>query len=449
MPIKGFLLFAFLVGSLPVCFMRPFYGILLWTVIAFANPQSSLFYWTAANTFPWAVAVAVPTLIGFLVFSPRWENLGSPKTFLIGILWVWFTVTSFISAHSTLFMHHAGDTWYHWNFVSKVIFMTVVTIVILDSFERLRIFVLVMAGCFGYFVLKSLPFLILTGGGFRLYGPEYSMIADNNDFGLALDMTVPLFFFLAQGETRPWLRWLFGFLFIGTIPCVFFTYSRGALVGLIAVLFLMLVYSRRRLLLIPVIGIGIAIALLFAPPEWKHRMDPTRPDAVDGSAQARLNTWAYSWNLVKDNPIAGGGFGTFTPQLFAIYSPDAKDPHGPHSIYFQVLAEHGFIGLGLYLTLILSCFASAFRLVKWAKFYGDSLVLIYANMFRFSLVGFLTAGIFLGRAYFDYFFSIVACLIALEKLAHREWRNTQEETEETGAGVFGEGVLLPKGEEAL
>ena len=124
------------------------------------------------------------------------------------------------------------------------------------------IFVLVMAGCFGYFILKALPFVILTGGAFRLYGPEFSMIADNNDLGLALNMTLPLFFFLAQTESRKWARWLCGFLFVITIPAIFFTYSRGALTGLIVVLTLMLLRSKKRILLIPVLGFGIVVALL-------------------------------------------------------------------------------------------------------------------------------------------------------------------------------------------
>jgi probable O-glycosylation ligase (exosortase A-associated) len=448
-PIKGVLLLAFVVGSLPVCLARPFYGILLWTVIAFLNPQSSLFYWSGATSFPWAEAVAIPTLIGFALFSRAWRNLGSGKVLLIGLLWAWFTITSLISTHTPLFIHHAGDTWFRWDFVSKVLLMTAVTVAILDSFARLRIFVLVMAGCFGFFVLKALPFLILTGGAFRLYGPEYSMVADNNDLGLALNMTLPLFFFLAQTESRRWARRVCGFLFIVTIPAIFFTYSRGALVGLIVVLALMLLRLRQRFLLIPVLGFGLAVALLFAPAAWKQRMDPTRPDAVDGSAQSRLNAWAYSWNLSKDYPIAGGGFGTFTDRLFDIYAPNTKDMHGPHSIYFQVLAEHGFVGLALYLALIGSCFASVSRLVKAAKFHGDHIVLAYANMFRFSLLGFLTSGIFLGRAYFDYFFSIVACLAALEKLARREWANTREQSEETASGPFGEEVLLPEREMAL
>jgi probable O-glycosylation ligase (exosortase A-associated) len=429
-PIKGALLLAFFIGSIPVCVFRPFYGVLLWIVISFLNPQSSLFYWPAATSFPWAVAVAIPTLIGFACSNFPWRNLVSSKVRWIVLIWVWFTITTLISTHTPLFMHHADDTWYYWSFVSKVLFMTVVIAAALDSFARLRLFVLVMVGCFGYFVVKALPFMVMTGGAYRLYGPDYSMIADNNDLGLALNMTLPLFFFLAQSESRQWVRWLFGFLFVITIPAVFCTYSRGALVGLIAVMALMLSRARRRFLLIPVIGVGIAIVLLLAPEAWKHRMDPTRSDAVDASALSRLNAWSFSWNLAKDYPIVGGGFGTFTNTLFAVYAPEAKDIHGPHSVYFEVLAEHGFIGLALYLVLIGSCFGSVFRLVKLAKFHGDAVVLSYAYMFGFSLVGFLTSGIFLGRAYFDYFFSIVACLAALERIANEEWEAFLDEEDE-------------------
>jgi probable O-glycosylation ligase (exosortase A-associated) len=446
-PIKGVVLFVFLLGSLPVCLARPFYGILLWTVIAFANPQSSLFYWQAANEFPWAVAVAVPTLIGFMLHG-YWKNVRGGKMLVLLVLWIWFTITSLISTHTAIFMHHAGDTWYHWNLVSKIFLMTAVTMAIIDSFERLRVLALVIAGCFGFFVLKSFPFLILTGGAFRLYGPEFSMIADNNDFGLALNMTLPFYFFLAQTEPRKWVRRLCAFLFVITIPAIFFTYSRGALTGLTVVLALMLLKSRRRLLLIPVIAFGVVVGLFFAPASWKYRMDPTRPDAVDGSARSRLNAWHYSWNLVQDYPIAGGGFGTFTRQLFDIYAPNVEDLHGPHSIYFQVLAEHGFVGLALYLTLIASCFLSIRRLVREANERGDRTIRAYANMFRFSLVGFLVSGAFLGRAYFDYFFSIVACLAALETLARREWDEASDEDDEEESDSASM-ALLPESAEPL
>jgi probable O-glycosylation ligase (exosortase A-associated) len=323
--------------------------------------------------------------------------------------------------------------------------MTFVTIGIVDSFARFRTLVLVIAGVFGLFVAKSVPFIIATGGSAKLYGPVKSMIEDNNDFGLALNMTLPLFFFLAQTESKPWLKRLFGVLFLLTIPAVFFTYSRGALVGLVAVLALMFLQLRRRAFLVPVVLLGAAVAIFFAPQAWRERMDPTGEGALDTSALSRINAWTFSWNLAKEYPIAGGGFGTFTGKLYRIYAPHPEDVHGPHSVYFQVLGEHGFVGLFLYLTLFVSCFASTHRVIKWARVYGDEVATSYANMFRYSLVGFGASGLFLGRAYLDYSYTIVACIVVLTRVCFLAWSETEsavllDGNEELEAGFSGGAV---------
>jgi putative inorganic carbon (hco3(-)) transporter len=417
MPVRGALLLAYILLSVPVCFLRPFYGIALWTIIAFLDPQS--FTWSAAAAFPWALAVGGATLCGFPFFAARGTSFRSGKFALLAILWIWFTVTSALSSNTPLFVHHAADTWSKWQFVSKILLMTVVTAAIVDRFSRLRTLVLVIAGCFGFFVIKSLPFILASQGAARIYGPDRSMISDNNDFGLALNMTLPLFFFLAQTETKPWVRRLFGFLFVLTIPTIFFTYSRGAMLGLVVLLSLMLLRMKRFALIVPVILIAVIAAMFLAPESWKQRMDPN--NAIDSSARERFNAWTFSWNLAKEYPLAGGGFSTFTPELFSRYAPVAADIRGPHSIYFGVLAEHGFIGLALYLTLIASCFWTNRKLVKRARDLGDSVAANYATMFQFSLIGFLTSGAFLGRAYFDYFFTLVACIISLEHIALKEW----------------------------
>jgi putative inorganic carbon (hco3(-)) transporter len=449
MPVRALILLSAIVVSLPFCFMSPFYGVLVWTVVAFLNPQSYL--WGAAESFPWALAIAIPTLIGLPLFCRSWlKNLATGKCLLLVALWVWFTLTSLNSSHDALMMEHAQDTWTQWKFVSKIVLMTFATVAILNTFEKLRTLVVVIAGCFGFYVLKALPFIITTGGALRLYGPDKTMIADNNDFGLALNMTLPLYFFLARSESNRWLKRLYVFLSVATIPAIFCTYSRGALVGLIATGGLMFLMSKHRLVLIPVIAIALILALFFAPAAWQERMDPTRPDAIDGSAQSRLNSWAFAWNLASDYPIAGGGFATFTPELFARYAPNVVDIHGPHSVYFQILAEHGFVGIGLFCLLVGSCFITTFRLKRKAKRFGDASVATYADMFRFSLIGFMVSGIFLGRAYFDYFYTIIACVIILENVANEKWlRVEMKTTEEVEEEPVRESVMAPEAEVAL
>lgn len=418
MPLRAIALLAFLLPSLPICFVRPFYGIVLWTIVAFTSIQ---WYAYSAYEFPVALMLAIPTLLGAVLFAKGWRNVLSREVILLFVLWIWFTITTIVATGIPMFAEHAGDTWIRWGFVSKVMLMTVATVAIVDSFARLRTLVIVIATCFGVFVLKALPFLITTGGGDRVYGPERSMIADNNDFGLALNMTLPLFFFLAQSESRPWVKKWFWTLTVATVPTIFFTYSRGALVGLIAISGVMFLQSKLRKVLIPLFIVGVAVAFLYAPEDWRHRMDPTRENPLDGSAYSRINAWTFAWNLVKDFPITGGGFETFTRELFFLYAPNANDVHGPHSIYFGVLGEHGFVGLFLYLALVCSCFASIHWVVKWGRLHGDEVAVLYANMFRVALIAFLISGLFLGRAYFDYYFTLVACIVILRCVCQSEW----------------------------
>jgi probable O-glycosylation ligase (exosortase A-associated) len=425
MPLRGLALLIFVLGSIPICFFRPFYGIVVWTVFAFLNPQS--FTWGAATQFNWAAAIAIPTLAGMIVFERRLDRLFTKEVGLLLILWGWFTITTFVSTGSIVFAHHAADTWARYWFVSKILLMTLCLMPLVNSLERLRYLILTIAACFGFFVLKTIPWLITTGGVHKVYGPEGSMIGDNTDFGLALTMTLPLFLFLATTETRRWAKTFWAVVFVLAIPVIFFTYSRGALVGLMAVSALLLLKPRRAVILAPVAALAVFLALSFAPENWKTRMAGfvTSPEQVDNSGQARLDAWAYARALAADYPIAGGGFATYTEPLYQKYWPtewNSENVVGPHSIYFQVLAEHGYVGLVLYMLIVLTCFISLWRLQWAARKRKDKFVTNYAQMFQLALVGFLTTGAFLGRAYFDYYFTIVACISILEKVAREQWQ---------------------------
>jgi probable O-glycosylation ligase (exosortase A-associated) len=296
-----------------------------------------------------------------------------------------------------------------------------------------RRFILCIAAAFGLLIVKILPWMILTGGAYRAYGPEGTMIADNNDFGLALVMVFPIFFFLAKSESNRMVRRLFWFLAVCTVPAVFFTWSRGALVGLVVVVAFIFIGSKQKILLVPILLFGAILALFLTPDAWQNRMTGVVNDPSDRSVQGRYNAWHFAWNLARDYPITGGGFDTFTPELFVRYAPEAYNFHAAHSIYFGMLGEHGFVGLGLFLGLLGSCFISLRRLARLGMFLEDDRLVLYSRMFQASLLGFVVSGAFLGRHYFDLFFAIVAA-IAMMKAAH-ESEAVQIEPEGVQMGV--------------
>jgi len=423
-PVRDILFLAVIAVSIPFCFFRPTYGALLWIALAFVNPQS--YGWGLAQHWSPAQAVAIPTLLGFLVFSHNLKKFACSEVFLMTALWLWFTATTLNSAYDPAFADKAVSAWYRWSMISKILLMTVVTIGIIDTWQRFRWLLLTIAGSFGFLALKTLPVMIVSDGASRVYGPANSMIADNNDFGLALNMALPFFFYLAKTERGRLMRWLMGVTFVITIPAIIFTYSRGALVGLVAVLLCMLLQARQKAILIPFAAMVLVFALLFTPQAWRDRMKTISPDSLDSSALSRLNAWSYSWNMTKDYPIMGGGFDAFTPSLFQRYAPKGADVHGPHSIYFGVMAEHGFTGLFLYLILVGSCFVTLQRIIKQARYDGDVEAAHYANILRFSLVGFLVSGAFLGRAYFDFYFLLVACVAILKQQCEAGWAENSD-----------------------
>jgi probable O-glycosylation ligase (exosortase A-associated) len=417
-PIRDLVVLGVILASLPLCFFRPFYGVGLWTILAYLNPHRMA--WGAARDFPVALLVAGATVAGFLVFERRFKNLGRAETLFVIALWAWFAITTVVTTRLPIFGHHGGDTWERFHFVSKILLMTLVSLSVVDNWTRLRRFVLCIAAAFGILIVMLLPWMAVTGGAFRAYGPNGTMIADNNDFGLALNMVFPIFFFLAKTEEAPKIRALFWFLAAVTVPAVFFTWSRGALVGLIVVIGFIFIGTRYKLVLAPILILAVTLAVFFTPQAWQDRMTGIVNDPADRSVQGRFNAWHFAWNLALDYPLTGGGFATFTPELFARYAPNPRDYHAAHSIYFGILGEHGFVGLALFLGLLASCFWSLYRLKGLGRRWGDERLVAYSRMFTSSLIAYAASGAFLGRHYFDLFFAIVACVVMLKAAVANE-----------------------------
>jgi probable O-glycosylation ligase (exosortase A-associated) len=155
---------------------------------------------------------------------------------------------------------------------------------------------------------------------------------------------------------------------------------------------------------------------MWMPDSWTNRMETIQTYEQDGSAMGRISAWKFAWHLALNRPIVGGGFEAFTPELFRIYAPTPDIVQGPHSIYFEVLGEHGFVGLALFLTLWYVAFRRAGRVVKLVDSRGTGAHdLQWARelcaMLQVSLVGYAVGGAFLGLAYFDLPYHILGLIL--------------------------------------
>ena len=130
----------------------------------------------------------------------------------------------------------------------------------------------------------------------------------------------------------------------------------------------------------------------------------------DESALGRLNTWTMLYNIAVDRPFVGGGFEPYSQEVFRRYFPDYERTHSAHSIYFQVLGEHGFVGFALFALFWILTWRLARRIVKHTRnVAGSKWAYWLAVMIQVSLVGYFVGGTFLNLAYWDmpYFLMIV------------------------------------------
>lgn len=405
---------AILFSCLPICFLRPYFGILFFSWISYFNPH--MYTWSVARwIIPPAQLAAIATILG-LPFAREKSRLMDMQRegFLLALLWVLFTMTTFTAATPQY-------AWPQWMKVSKILFMTLLTIILICDRKKLRYLFLVIAFSFGMLGAKGAIFSLLSGGENRVYGPDHSFIADNNALALALNMALPFLFFMARDEENRRLKKYLLACFWLSIISIIFTYSRGGLLALLGVGFLMLIKSKRKGLAALAATAGALLLIVFVPQQWFERMETIKEYETDGSVQGRFNAWRFAWNLALARPLTGGGFETFQPELFAIYAPSPFDVHDVHSIYFEILGEHGFVAFALWAVLLLSCFASLRGLKRQARGNPSRFWLVnYCDMLEASLCAYLIGGAFLGQAYFDFFYHIVASIIILKKVARDE-----------------------------
>jgi probable O-glycosylation ligase (exosortase A-associated) len=391
---------------------------------------------------------AIPTIVGLVIGGKLRAPPITRETFLLGMLWIWFGITTLNVYHSNLLVHHLSETLARFGDVTRVLLMVLIATILIKTQNQLRWWYLITAGCFAFLAFKALRFGLATSGESRVYGPPSTELADNNAFGLALNMSLPMFLYLGKLEHARAVRIGFYLAFIAGLVGVVLSYSRGALVGLFFLMLVMAFQSRHKMRgLVAIVLLG-AIMLIAAPEQWISRMSTIQTASkTDASAQERFNSWTFATQLAREFPILGGGFQTFTDPMYERYRLSVVvegTQLGPHSIYFQMLAEHGFPGLFLFLTLIASCIWSAYRVKRaFRRVDPDHWLVMYANMIICSLIGYAASGAFLGLAYFGLFYQLVGTTIILKFLAYKEFEEfaASESTSEVTSELASDSAL--------
>ena len=399
-------------ASLPYIFKRPSFGMVMWIWISVMNPHTQ--GWGFARDFPFAAIIAVVTVAAMVTNARRHYRLPlTPVTATFILFICWMCVTSVFAVHP----EEVGPQLVK---VIKITGMTLVVLMLLRKRVHVEWMIWTVVVSIGYYGTKGGIFTIRSGGQYRVWGPIGTFIDGNNEIALALVMTIPLMYYLYGLIANKWGRRAMVASMLLCALASLGSYSRGAAIAMSAMLLFLWMKGKNRLSFGVIILCCVPFALLFMPEQWHSRIDTINEYEQDASAMGRINAWHMAFNLANDRPL-GGGFMIYEADVFEKYAPVPQDIHAAHSIYFQVLGEHGWVGLAIYVMLGCLTWRTGTWIIRhtarrkdlaWA---GD-----LAKMLQVSLLGFMVGGAFLSLAYFDVPYYLMAGMVAIRLIVERE-----------------------------
>ncbi len=410
---SGLLLITFIMAGLAASLAAPVICLYLYTYVTYMAPHT-VFY-GPGMTLPLAMITGAGALAIWAALDRKVFTQLSWCFYLLLLWLIWVCIT---------FQFYQGDSFnahFKFDYATKILAFTLLAILMLTTRRRIEGFIVILCVAVGFYVGRGLVVTALTGGGgLSVTGNKSTPLGDRNYFATVVWMLIPMLIWLSQhSRLFPQGRLLkigaFGFIAAG-LTTIVGTQSRGAMLGAPIFFGFLFLQTRRKLSLIVAGAVLVAGGLFLAPAEWFERMNTIQEYDEDKSANSRFNSWTFAWEFALKNPVFGGGFRIFTLNV----DPIENRWLDAHSIYFEVLAEHGFPGLAIFLVILAAVFLNGRYLARickphpelaWAGDLGHKLTI--------SITLYAVCGALLSLAFHPILYDFFAVSIALRHVVHR------------------------------
>jgi putative inorganic carbon (hco3(-)) transporter len=225
-----------------------------------------------------------------------------------------------------------------------------IVIQLLDDRARLRTALRVLVASLGAAAVWGLV-SFLSGEAPRASGP----ITEPLEFGYLLATMLPLCIYLILEDRE--LRGLWLACFLAMLAATLATLSRGAFVGLVAMLIWAVLTRRIRLggLLASTVSLFALVAIGFSlwGPVINERVGQKQLIA-EKNAESREALWEGAAVMAMDRPITGVGTGRFGEESvdYVRDNPIVLGDPQAHNAYLEILAESGPFALAAFLAFL-------------------------------------------------------------------------------------------------
>lgn len=370
--------------------------------------------------------VALGTALVAHVASGRWFRARGPASWLLVV----FTLVIFVSSLTAYSSSASLGQWWLW-FSWLVIYFLIVNII--DNEPRLVFFALLWLLFHYYMAQGGAKQFVLRGFTFAKWGVVGApgWFQNSGEFGVAMCMFLPVswhFYLAGKPYLTKWRKLFVLGMPVSAVLGIIGSSSRGAVLGLAAIGAWSLLRSKYRLR--TTIGVAVvSVAVWFILPQQQK----ARFSAIgqDSTSIRRMTYWQRGLQMAREHPVFGVGYANWVPYYTEHYVDPAARVTAtmgyvqvPHNIFVQCMAELGYVGLGVFLLMILATFAINHRtrkMTRAGRAPPEDFLRHMAYGLDGALIGYLASGFFVTVLYYPFFWVNLAFTAALHTVATREW----------------------------
>lgn len=329
----------------------------LW--VAYFRPASWVYNPAMINALNLSLVTGVWLLLRALVAGERFR-FDLRVLLLLGFVFVGWA-SSMQSEHSA----HAYEWWAQYARSAMVCYL--ISVLVTDG-PKFRLVLMVICLSLGFEAGKQ-GWVQLIANPAGKNTNTLPMLGDNNGVAVGMLMLVAAATAVIRTSTKKWEKLGFGFLAIGVAFRALQTYSRGGFLSMGMLALVATLRSKHKVKAIVGIGTVAVVLLSVLPQEFWDRMSTikTSEEALeevgDASSLSRLHFWRVAVDMANDHPLLGVGFFSYSKVYDEYDFTDGVFGMGreTHSAWFATLAELGYTGLFLLVSILVMAILASER----------------------------------------------------------------------------------------
>ncbi len=310
-------------------------------------------------------------LIGIFVQKKQFTSTSSSVIIILFLFWTYVSLwNSSLRFNLPLPVSYESSQLMDWKNFAQMIILYFIVQAVVENEKQQRVLFVLMAAVVLFMAIRN--YRNFSGGSSfrydkRVGGPFGAAGLGANVYAAFIAHFSVAFLGMSFFEQEKKRKILYLVTFLFCLHPLFFSYSRGAYIAVVVVVFAFYGLVKKRSLLIVLLLIFFSWHVIL-PVSVVDRISGTQTESgeLESSANTRLKLWDQAEKIIVDHPVFGmgwGGFGLSIPksEKLTVGKIQLTDPH---NYYVETLCDFGAVGLVLLFFLFMKAFASGYQLYR-------------------------------------------------------------------------------------